>query len=234
MKIEIKNPTKIIIGDNVINDLNEEILNIKNIYKILIVSNHELSAHADKAKNVIDKYKFDVDIFYLEDNEPSTEYIDQIALDFKKENIDLLIGLGGGSAMDMAKAMAIALNNNEPIWNYANLSNRPPSKIECKPLPVIAIPTTSGTGSEVTPYSVLTKIDTSQKGTIQEAEIIPIVALIDSSFLITMPASITSYTGLDAFAHSFEAYINISKISPYCEIVGLKAINLILIIYMML
>ena len=212
MQFEINTPTKIIIGNDVIQKLP---MFISSKYKkILLVSNKELDAHIKKTTNILGELFFSIKIILLENAEPSTDFIDSTAADLKKDKFDLILGIGGGSAIDMAKSLAIALVNPKPIWEYANLSNRPPSKFKNSPLPVIAVPTTSGTGSEVTPYAVLTKEDTQQKGTIQEKEIFPIAAIIDPIFLVTMPVELTAYTGLDAFAHAFESYINISKPSP--------------------
>jgi len=159
--------------------------------------------------------------------EPTIEYIDGAADGLRGLGIDVVIGFGGGSAMDMAKALAIALTQKEGIWMYTNLSNRPPLPLEGDVLPVITVPTTSGTGSEVTPYAVLTKPDTQQKGTIQEPAIFPRVAVIDAELMTGMPASLTASTGMDAFAHALEATINISKHAPMAELFGKEAMKLI-------
>ncbi len=159
--------------------------------------------------------------------EPTIDYIDGAAKKLKGQGIDVVIGFGGGSAMDMAKALAIALTQKEGIWMYANLSNRPPLPLEGAVLPVITVPTTSGTGSEVTPYAVLTKPDTQQKGTIQEPAIFPRVAVIDAELMVGMPKGLTASTGLDAFAHALEATINVSKQAPMAELFGKEAMKLV-------
>jgi len=111
---------------------------------------------------------------------------------------------------------------------YANLSDRPPLPILEPVLPTIAIPTTSGTGAEVTPYAVLTKSDTQQKGTIQEIDIFPRYAILDGKLTTEMPLNLTASTGLDAFSHAFEATINISKDSPMAELFGKEAMRRII------
>ena len=225
MQFQVNIPTNIFIGENVIETLP---IQIKSLYKnLLIISSVDLKDQVDNTINILSELSCDIDLFLMDATEPTTDQIDSKAIVYRKNNYDLIIGIGGGSAIDMAKALAIALKNPEPIWNYANLSNRPPSKLKDAPLPVIALPTTSGTGSEVTPYAVLTKTETQQKGTIQEREIFPMFAIIEPSFLMTMPAELTAYTGMDAFAHAFESYINISKISPVAELVATHAIELI-------
>ena len=135
--------------------------------------------------------------------------------------------MGGGSVIDMAKSLSIALTNPEPIWEYANLSYRPPKILTEKTIPVIAIPTTSGTGSEVTPYAVLSNIKKNQKGTIQQSEIFPRAAFEFPEFMISMPKELTASTGIDAFAHALESYMNISKQSPISEMLSIEAMKII-------
>lgn len=159
--------------------------------------------------------------------EPTIDYIDAAASSLRDQGIDVVIGFGGGSAMDLAKSLAIAVTQPESIWMYANLSNRPPSPLEGRVLPVITVPTTSGTGSEVTPYAVLTKPDTQQKGTVQEPAIFPRVAVVDAELMVGMPADLTASTGMDAFAHALEATINVSKQAPMAELFGIEAMKLV-------
>ncbi|MGR3176461.1 MAG: iron-containing alcohol dehydrogenase family protein, partial [Candidatus Anammoxibacter sp.] len=145
----------------------------------------------------------------------------------RRKSFDCIIGLGGGSAMDMAKALSIVLTHSEPIWMYANLSNRSPLPIKNCLIPVIAIPTTSGTGSEVTPYVVLTNSETNQKGTIQDSSVFPKVSILDPFFTQNMPRDLTASTGIDALAHALESYINVSKVSFVAEWAGKESIRLI-------
>ena len=195
--------------------------------QILLVTSEDLSQHIPTITSILDGLGVNQIKLLMEDGEPTCEFIDSSAAKFKTHDFDYIIGFGGGSAIDMAKALAIALKNPEPIWNYANLSNRPPSPMIEEPIPVIAIPTTAGTGSEVTPYAVLAKTDTKQKGTIQDPNIFPKFALIDPTFHMTLPAKITASTGIDSFTHAFEAYINISKDAPAAEWAAREAIGLI-------
>ena len=157
--------------------------------------------------------------------EPTIDEIDDAAADLRHTDIDLLIGFGGGSAMDLAKALAIALANPEPIWMYTNTSDKPPVPMIATPLPVITIPTTAGTGSEVTPYAVLSKTDTQQKGTIQDPSIFPSLAVLDGALMVDTPPVLTAATGLDAFAHALEATLNVSRPAPMAELFGKEAMR---------
>tara|TARA_B100000029_G_scaffold514559_1_gene617894 strand:- start:703 stop:1869 length:1167 start_codon:yes stop_codon:yes gene_type:complete len=218
-------PTKIYVDNQVINTL-PNLINKKS-ENILLITSEEIIDYSKKITDILTQAGLKVTLMLSEKGEPSCNFIDKSSARFKSSNFQYIIGLGGGSAIDLAKAMSIGIKNSEPIWNYANLSNRPPSNILSKPIPTIAIPTTSGTGSEVTPYAVLGKTDTKQKGTIQDSSIFPEIALIDPSFHVSLPPNLTATTGIDAFAHAFESFINISKKSPVSEWAAAESIRLI-------
>jgi alcohol dehydrogenase class IV len=216
-------PTKIYFGNQVSQRLPD--LLESGTEKVLLVTSEDVISYAQGVQNTLTAAGLSLSRVLMETGEPTCSYIDQTAKDLQSQEFHYIIGLGGGSAIDLAKALAIALKNPEPIWNYANLSNRPPSDMVSSPLPVIALPTTAGTGSEVTPYAVLGKTDTKQKGTVQDSSIFPQMALIDPSFHVSLPPTLTASTGIDAFAHAFEAYINVSKETPVAEWAGAEAIR---------
>jgi len=224
--IEFFQPTRIVIADGVIGLL-PEYCNAHG-KRVLIIYSAELKVAANDVIALLVGASFDVIDFMQTDPEPTCALIDVLATEFKDRLPNSIVGLGGGSAIDLAKALSIALTNPGGIWMYANLSNRPPLPIVTPPIPLYAIPTTSGTGAEVTPYSVLTNEETFQKGTIQNPAIFPRVALIDPRYCLSMPPSLTASTGIDALAHALEASLNTSKPSPFAEVFGTKAINLIL------
>lgn len=159
------------------------------------------------------------------DPEPKSDEIDAASEVLEAERCDVVIGLGGGSAMDVAKAIAIGATHPLPIWEYVNLSNRPPQRVDAAAtLPVIAVPTTAGTGSETTPYAVVTNSETVQKGTIKEPAIFPRVALVDPTLSASMPRGLTGTTGIDALAHSLESYLNVPNRSPLSDALAETAI----------
>lgn len=114
---------------------------------------------------------------------------------------DLIIGLGGGSVLDAAKAIALLVTNPGSIEDYEGRG-----KYRVAPLPVLAIPTTCGTGSEVTWVSVITHADRRFKMSIKGHQMFPAVALVDPDVLVTLPADLVASTGLDAITHALEAY----------------------------
>jgi alcohol dehydrogenase class IV len=218
-------PTRLYCGLDALNQLTEICQELGS--RFLLVTCRDLPEAKNRILDVLDRSHFSITTFYLESPEPTCQFIDASREALKSKQFDGIIALGGGSAIDMVKALSIGLTHNQPIWMYANLSNRPPVPLEHSLLPVVAIPTTAGTGSEVTPYAVLTNSDTKQKGTIQEATIFPRTAILDPSLTQTMPLQLTAATGLDAFAHALESYINISRFSLVSEWASKEAIRLI-------
>jgi alcohol dehydrogenase class IV len=144
------------------------------------------------------------------------------ALEFaKKKKSELIIGLGGGSAIDAAKAVGALLTNPGPLQDYLRgtaLKNPPP--------PLIAIPTTSGTGSEVTRFSVVTDTERSFKAGIASPLLIPKIAIVDPALMESMPPSLAAATGMDALTHAVEAFVSVNS-QPFSDALALHAIRLI-------
>lgn len=126
----------------------------------------------------------------------------QLALDAARElNPDVIIGLGGGSAMDIAKLVAILLTNNDSVTHYFGIC-----KVPKLGLPTVMIPTTSGSGSEVSPEAVLTDRSVGTKFAVKDPKLVPSCAIIDPLSTITCPAELTAICGFDALTHAIEAY----------------------------
>jgi len=137
------------------------------------------------------------------DENPGTSVCDTAALRCREAGCDWVIGLGGGSAMDAAKVIAVLAVNDQPC---ASLFGN--SQYARPPLPIIAIPTTAGTGSEVTPYSVLVDEASNAKKTVRGAGLFPAVALLDPELSVSMPRSVTVATGLDALSQAMEGLVS--------------------------
>jgi len=136
---------------------------------------------------------------------------------------DLIVAIGGGSAIDAAKAMAIGIGHGaDRIWPYV----RGEAPITGKTKPIIAIPSTSGTGSHVTWYSVITNRATGEKAAFSSKHIYPRESIVDLDIVKTMPQDITAETGFDALAHVMESYVS-RKASPMTERLCLDAMGLI-------
>lgn len=129
---------------------------------------------------------------------------------FARENgCDFIVALGGGSPMDASKAMAVMVTNDGDCWDYIHGGSGKGMPIEHKPLPIVAITTTAGTGSEVDPYGVITNEEKYEKigfGGIDE--LFPVLAIVDPELMVTVPSKYTAYQGFDALFHSVEGYVS--------------------------
>jgi alcohol dehydrogenase len=139
----------------------------------------------------------------------------------RDKKCSLVIGLGGGSALDTAKAIAMLAVNQGQVSDYVGLDRVPKAG-----LPTILIPTSAGTGSEVTFTAVFTNRKTKTKGGINSRFLYPTVALLDPELTLTLPPPITAQTGMDALTHALEAYTS-NKANPLSDLVAEKAIALI-------
>jgi len=134
---------------------------------------------------------------------------------------DLVIGLGGGSSMDTAKVVALALNSDQTLDEMVGTEQATGTR-----LPLICVPTTAGTGSEVTFVSVLTS-DEGLKKAIYSSKILPDVALLDAELTLGMPPHVTAAPALDAMVHAVEAYTSRTRKNPISDALAIKALQLL-------
>ena len=151
----------------------------------------------------------------------SSRLIDEAVRELRSSGADVVVGIGGGSSLDTAKAIALLATNAGSCIDYIGLN-----KARVRPLPMIAIPTTSGTGSEVTLWSVFTDEDRSAKVAIGGVLVYPAVAICDPELTLGLPPQLTSSTGMDALAHAIECYTN-NACQPISACLALRAIELI-------
>lgn len=138
-----------------------------------------------------------------------------------KNEVDVVLGVGGGSSMDTAKAISVGATHEGRAWDYRLFNDK---KITAKRLPIIAVTTTSGTGSQVTSVAVVTNTAEKRKFAIVDKLLYPSVSIIDPELMMTVPKHITASTGFDVFAHAFESYIH-KNASVYTDIHALEAIE---------
>lgn len=157
--------------------------------------------------------------FYDVEPEPSVETVDIATALAKSEGCDLVVGLGGGSCLDVAKAASVLLTNEGSAARYQGLG-----LVKNAGVPKIMIPTTAGTGSEVTFTAVLIRKSDGVKGGINGDQLYPDVSLLDPELTISMPPSVTAATGMDALAHALEAYTS-KQASPFSDMFAEEAIS---------
>ncbi len=177
----------------------------------------------DKIINCVKEAGIEVAVYDGVLADPPLHTLEEGAEIGRKENVDAVVAVGGGSAMDTAKAVNLLLTNPSPINQYMR-----PDRPEMKPGKVLfLIATTSGTGSEVTAVAVLSDSETNRKSGIGGPLVRATLAIVDPLLTISMPPAITADTGMDALVHAIEA-CTASRANPMTDILGEKAITLVM------
>lgn len=157
--------------------------------------------------NALKKENINFTSYYNINPNPSIDEVEQGVILYKQNNCNAIIAIGGGSVMDAAKIIGARVTNNKtPISKMKGLL-----KIRKKLPMLIAIPTTAGTGSEVTVAAVITNKESKEKFPIEDCKLIPTLAILNPSLLVNLPPHITSTTGMDALTHAIEAYIGLAN-----------------------
>jgi len=154
---------------------------------------------------------------------PTTDVVARGARAARAFRADVIVAVGGGSTMDTAKAIAVEATHAGGAWDYLFFRKTQPT---ARTLPVIAVTTTSGTGSHVTQVAVLTNPVERNKSALYHPLLYPRASLVDPELMVTLPAKVTAATGFDVFAHAFESYINPGG-SPYTDMMALEAIRIV-------
>lgn len=157
---------------------------------------------------------------------PESDAVEEAAATCRKLGVDFLVGLGGGSSIDTAKATALLAANDGVYWDYLHSSSGGGKTPANPALPVVAIPTTAGTGTEVDPWTVITKSGSQEKSSFGNDSTFPALALVDPRLMLSLPPRQTAFTGMDAFFHAVESSLNTRR-SPMNDMLALEAVNLI-------
>ncbi|AWL28909.1 iron-containing alcohol dehydrogenase [Acinetobacter defluvii] len=201
------------------------ILTTQNCKKILLVTDAGMIQHQlhRPILKIIEQLKLDY-VIYSDVQADPVEQIILNAVDLaKREQVDSVIGFGGGSSMDVAKVIAILAEpqQQQSIQDLYGVNNAKAPR-----LPLVLIPTTAGTGSEVTPISIVTTGETTKTGIVA-----PILyadaAILDANFIVGLPAHITAATGIDAMVHAIEAYTSKIKKNFYADMLAKQALKLL-------
>jgi alcohol dehydrogenase class IV len=169
----------------------------------------------------LDKEGLNFTIFDEVEPNPSVETVEKGFDLFKRTSCDFIVALGGGSPIDAGKAVGALSTNPPPIKQYEGAG-----KLRNAIVPLIAIPTTAGTGSEVTGASVITDRSRNYKMSVRSPFLIPDVAILDPTLLVSLPPKIIAETGMDALVHAVESYISVNSF-PISEGLALEAISLV-------
>ncbi|WP_078578438.1 iron-containing alcohol dehydrogenase [Salipaludibacillus agaradhaerens] len=214
----------IMLGSHVIKDLKEPLGGLSDsIGHALIVTQGAIQdlgfTHIIEDQLLTMGAKVDVNIDILP--EPTIDNIEEVYENIQGERYDVVIGIGGGSVLDATKILAVLMTNSLSVENMLGTN-----QVEKPGVPTILIPTTSGTGSEVTPNAIVTLPDEELKVGIVSQYLLPNLVVLDPSLTLSLPKSITAATGMDAFTHSLESFIS-NKANPFSDMFALESIRLI-------
>ncbi|HVK57307.1 MAG TPA: iron-containing alcohol dehydrogenase, partial [Candidatus Kapabacteria bacterium] len=154
-------------------------------------------------------------VIFSVSGEPTIELAERGAEAARAHRSEVVIGLGGGSVIDAAKAIAVLVTNIEPVIDYLEVIGAG-KQLEADPLPFIAVPTTAGTGAEVTRNAVLSSPEHQLKVSLRSPKMLPAIAVVDPELTYELPPEITAYTGLDALTQLIEPFL-CSKANPLTD-----------------
>jgi alcohol dehydrogenase len=191
--------------------------------KVFLVSDKGV-ASAGLIDLVVDQMQaagFDIVTYLDVEREPDIDNLEKCLARFKEQTCDLIVGLGGGSPLDVAKGVSILATNEGSILDYVGLNMIPK-----KGIPKFLIPTTAGTGAEVTKNAIFTDKKAQLKKGVVSKHLLPEVAIVDSDLTLSLPPDVTAATGMDALTHAIESYTS-PKADIQTAMYALKAIELI-------
>ena len=191
--------------------------------RVLVVTDIGLrkTGYCDQAQNYLSAAGLEVAVFDQVQENPTTDHVDRCVAFARKANIGLIVGLGGGSSIDCAKGANFLLTNGGRMQDYKGVG-----KAQLAMLPMIAVPTTSGTGSEAQSFAVIADAETHMKMACGDPKAACRVAILDPELTVTMPAAVAAATGIDAMTHAIESYVT-TKRNPISQMFARQAWELL-------
>ncbi len=215
-------PQNIIFGWGAMEKLSENAEKIGGNKGFIISGPHlKKIGMVDKCIEALGKNGIICESFTDTEGNPSTDTVDKATKKFLESGADFIIAFGGGSPLDTAKAVAVLGTYGGVITDYEGVG-----KVTGQVVPMIAIPTTAGTGSEVTSFSVITDHSRNYKLTVGSEYLLPKVTILDPELITSVPERVAASCGVDAFVHALEAYLSLAA-SPFSDMMALRAMELI-------
>ncbi len=220
MPVEFRTPQSIYYGSGSVSKVSDITQGLGK--RALIVSDHVMAqlGHIDRVIEQLQAAGIGCVSYLGVDTEPTDVHVTEALQVLRDEDCDVIIAIGGGSCIDAAKAVAVMAVNDGYIGDYMGGKKR----FANAPIPLVAVPTTAGTGSEVTSVTVITNTKDDVKMMIRQPKLVPAVAIVDAELTVSSPPKVTAATGIDALCHAIEAYI--SRVShPLTDALALSAIE---------
>jgi alcohol dehydrogenase len=227
MKFTYFLPSRILFGSGMLEELGKMKLPGK---KALIVISAGTSmkklGYLDRVVNLLRQNGAESVVFDKIQPNPVKTHVMEGAAIAKQNKCDFVVGLGGGSSIDSAKSIAVMAKNPGDYWDYVGGGSGKAQPVTNGALPVVAITTTAGTGTEADPWTVITKEETNEKIGFGNEDTFPALSIVDPDLMMSVPPTLTAYQGFDAFFHAAEGYIA-SCATPVSDLFALKSIELI-------
>lgn len=190
-------PTRVMFGVGMLNRLSEQPLPGK---RALIVISNGKSTRANgylaRTEEQLHKAGVETVVFAGATPNPTVSDVNAGAKAARENGCDFLVALGGGSVMDCSKGIAVMATNEGELWDYVTIGSGKGHPIAVRPLPIVAVTTTAGTGSETDNSGVITKEDTFEKAFVGDVSLFPVLAIVDPELMATVPPAFTAYQGL--------------------------------------
>lgn len=218
-------PTEILFGVGRVKEIGKVISRFgNNCLLVTTATTPQIAPMYDRIQKILQENGIHVTHYDQVMPNPTTDIITAGAEIAQNIKADVILGVGGGSSMDSAKAIAVEATHDGSSWDYLYFRETQPTE---KTVPIVAISTTSGTGSQVTQVAVVTNMKERDKSAIYNSAIFPRVAIVDPELMLTVPKHVTACTGFDVFCHAFESFLHPNS-SPFIEIMAKKSIQLVI------
>jgi alcohol dehydrogenase class IV len=214
-------PTRLIFGQGKLALIGQEVSQLGKRALLVTYPSRSLATVVEQVIGLLQQHDVSTVLYAEATANPTHTLVNRGSELARREGCDVVIGLGGGSPMDTAKAIAVAAPQNTDIWNI--VEGEP---ITSQSLPVVAVPTTAGSGSEATFYAVISHPDLHRKEGFARVQFFPKVSIIDPLLTVSLPARMTAETGMDALTHAIEAYTS-RFASPISDLYAAEAIRLV-------
>lgn len=223
LNFEFYAPTQVIFGVGKLGELGEVVQRYGKRALLVALADMRRFDFLDRIEKELQAVSVDVVLYDGVEPNPTAQAVDKGGEVARREDVNVVIGLGGGSAIDAAKGIAVmASHEANSVWEFVTGTE----VATAKTLPIVTIPTTAGTGSEVSRGAVFSNPALLQKDSFGSDYIFPRVAIVDPSLTVTLPPGLTAATGLDALAHAIEGYVSI-RANPLGDTLALTAMRLI-------
>ena len=227
MKTNWNYPTSVWVGEDRIKDLSEACRNLKISSPLFVTDKDLINLKMTKSIILEVKKKFsNLAIFSNFSGNPIGENVEEGVLEFKKNKCDGVIAFGGGSGLDVGKAIAFMSAQSRPIWDFEDIGDNWKRANEKNIAPIIAVPTTAGTGSETGRASAIINKKTGVKKIIFHPKFLPSVVILDPVLTVNLSPRLTAATGMDALAHNLEAFCALG-FHPMADGIAIEGMKLI-------